>query len=235
MKRFLNTLLVAFALASTAFAQSGTQNPQAPNTKFKGTNNEIPSGVKLWLNGTLTPAATASMPTVLRAVSLGAPIVATTNRIVTSTNMKVGSYTIAAQPDVPRNITVTATTVATGADTPGTIVVTGTDNLDAVITETIVPSQGSTVAGTKAFKTVTSVVGAGWVIAGGNDTIVVGVGNLIGLPVTLTPATGYAITSLSGTLAHSATTGGATRALSTVDASGGTYNGTKVLTVYLAY
>ena len=55
-------------------------------------------------------------------VDLGTPVVADVDRIVTSTDMKVGAYTIAAQPDVPRNITVTRTAGDT-ADTGGTITV----------------------------------------------------------------------------------------------------------------
>jgi len=98
--------------------------------------------------------------------------------------MKVGAYTIAAQPDVPRNITVTQTAVD-AEDTNGTIVIVGTDIAGNVITETLTPNAGVTVAGAKAFKTVTSVTGVGWVIGGGNDTITVGVGSLIGLPYLL--------------------------------------------------
>lgn len=102
------------------------------------------------------------------------------DRLVVSTNMKVGTYTIAAQPDVPRNVTVTHTTVAAGTDTLGTITVVGTDANDVAITEVITPTADSTKNGTKAFKTITSITGAGWVIAGGNDTIKVGVGSVIG-------------------------------------------------------
>lgn len=225
--------LALFALTITVSAQTGAgKNPLPPRTEFQGVDNKVPTGSKLTVTGTLTLDNTGSAVGIVRKLYLGTPIVATTNRIVTSTNMKVGTYTIAAQPDVPRNITVTATTVATGADTPGTITVVGTDIRDNTISEVIIPAQGSTVAGTKAFKTVTSVTGAGWVIAGGNDTIVVGVGNLIGLPITLPDATNTALTTLDTTLAASATTGGAL-ATSTVDASGGTYNGSKKLYVYI--
>ena len=114
-------------------------------------------------------------------VPLGAPVVADADRIVTSANMKVGSYTIAAQPDVPRNITLTHTAVG-AADTLGTVTITGTDIAGQVITEVLTPSSGAAVTGAKAFKTITSVVGAGWVIGERNDTIVVGVGDKIGLP-----------------------------------------------------
>ena len=98
------------------------------------------------------------------------------DKIVTTANMKVGSYTVAAQPSCPSLITVSATAAGT-ADTMGTITVTGTDIFGNTISDVIVPVAGSTVSGVKYFKTVTSVVGAGWVIdaGAGNDTITVGV------------------------------------------------------------
>ena len=121
---------------------------------------------------------------------------ADTDKIVTTTNMKVGSYTVAAQPYCPSLITVTTTASGT-ADTQGTITVTGTDIFGITRTDVIVPVAGSTVSGTIYFKTVTTVVGAGWVIdvGAGNDTIVVGVpasGGLYtrGLPVTVGIITG---------------------------------------------
>lgn len=102
---------------------------------------------------------------------------AVANRFVASTNMIVGAYTVAnaTMPTTPgaRRITVTHTAV-TGNDTLGTITVTGTDLRDQVIVDVIVPVAGGVAMGTKFFKTVTGAVGAGWIINGGNDTIVVG-------------------------------------------------------------
>lgn len=117
-------------------------------------------------------------------IALGSPVVADVDRIVVSANMKVGAYTIAAQPDVARNITVTQSAVG-AEDTNGTVVIVGTDIAGNAITETLTPNAGATVAGAKAFKTITSVTGAGWVVGEGNDTITVGVGDLIGLPLKL--------------------------------------------------
>jgi len=112
-----------------------------------------------------------------------APAALSTNRYVTSTNMKVGAYTLAnTAPDVgARNVTVTHTTVVT-TDTLGTIDVVGTDLSGAVLTETITPSADATVQGVKCFKTITSITGVGWSIVGTNDTLVVGMGNKLGLP-----------------------------------------------------
>lgn len=164
-----------------------------------------------------------------RIVPLNAPIVATTNRIVTSVDMKVGAYTVAAQPDVPRNITVTVTAVGT-ADTMGTITVTGTNVNNETITEVLTPVAGSTVAGAKAFKTVSSVVGAGWAIdavEGTKDTVVVGVGAVIGLPFKI--LTGDCLLSILGTAIVVPTVTVGTVENCTVDASSGTYNGSKKL------
>lgn len=113
---------------------------------------------------------------------LGSPAVADDDWFVTSANMKVGAYTLAhAAPDVPRNVIVTHTAVD-AADTLGTIVVVGTDANGAALSETITPQSGTVATGTKAFKTITSITGAGWVIGGGNDTIKVGFGSRVGLP-----------------------------------------------------
>jgi hypothetical protein len=116
---------------------------------------------------------------------------ADTNKIVTTTNMKVGTYSIDAQPaSVPTLVTVTTTAGGT-ADTQGIITVTGTDIFDRVLVDVITPVAGTTVTGTKYFKTITTVVGSGWVInptGPSNDTIIVGVPASIGIA-----AKGYSI------------------------------------------
>ena len=132
----------------------------------------------------------------LKLVSATLHTAADTDRIVTTTNMKVGAYTVAAQPYGPSLITVTTTASGT-ADTQGTITVVGTDIFDVAQTDVIIPVADSTVSGVKYFKTVTSVTGAGWVVdvGAGNDTIVVGVPASCGLytkghPITLGIITG---------------------------------------------
>lgn len=114
------------------------------------------------------------------------PIVA--NKIVTSTNMKNGTYTIAAQPIVPALLSVTVTAV-TGADTMGTITFVGTDVNGAALTEEVIPSSSAVVYTTNMFASVTSVTGAGWAINTGNDTIVIGVAGIVA-------PTGYYFSSL---------------------------------------
>ncbi len=114
----------------------------------------------------------------------GQPVVGDVNRIVTSTSMIVGAYTVAAGTPAgggAMNVTVTNTT--NGAfDTPGTIDIVGTDIDDQVLLETIIPATNATVQGTQAFKTVVSVTGVAWVTDGTDDDLEVGFGELIGLP-----------------------------------------------------
>jgi hypothetical protein len=103
---------------------------------------------------------------------------AVANRYVTSTNMKVGAYTLANTTPVWSGaalVTVTHTEVGGGVDTLGTIVVVGVDLSGTTRTDTITPLNGTVATGTIPFRTITSVTGVGWVIGTGNDTIVVGV------------------------------------------------------------
>ena len=162
-------------------------------------------------------------------IDLGKPVVADVDRYVTSANMKVGAYTIAAQPDVPRNITVTNATGGGAADTLGTITITGTNILDEEITEVITPAAASAVAGTKAFKTITSIVGADWVIDTTADTITVGCGDELGLPFALTKALDAPFGVLGGTMLACATTvtDPPTVEGTTIDMNAGTYDGAK--------
>lgn len=106
---------------------------------------------------------------------------------VTSVDMKVGAYTLA-QTEIPeghsRNVTITVTAVD-GDDTEGTVTVTGLNILGEEITEEIAPVADTTVQGVKAFASVSSIVGAGWVTNGGEDLITVGYGNKLGLPFCL--------------------------------------------------
>lgn len=165
---------------------------------------------------------------------LGAPALAVADYVVASTNMKVGAYTLAhATLDVARNVVVTST-AAGAADTQGTVTVVGTNILGAPITEVITPSTAAPVAGLKAFKTITSVTGAGWVINAGNDTIVVGTGNAIGLPYAIADADHVFLATLDGTVTTPNAVAGGTVETSTVDLSAGTYNGSKKVSVVYA-
>lgn len=116
----------------------------------------------------------------LRFTNTAATTAAVTNRIVTTTDMKVGAYTIANASPVWSGGALITVTVTAGdtADTMGTLVIVGTDLTGATISETLTPEAGSTVTGTKVFRSVTSATGVGWEVDGaeGNpDAIVVGV------------------------------------------------------------
>jgi hypothetical protein len=114
----------------------------------------------------------------------GSPGAIVANHYVTSVAMKVGAYTLANLSPVgggARNVTVTHTAVST-VDTLGTIVVVGLDLAGNVITDTITPLNGTIASGTYAFASITSITGVGWVTAAGDDTIVVGFGDVVGLP-----------------------------------------------------
>jgi len=102
------------------------------------------------------------------------------------------------------NITVLAST-DTGADTPGSILFTGLDIDGKVITESIIPAQGSTVQGLKAFAKVTSMLQSLWGIVGGNDTIVIGFGELIGLPYYLAATSDALMVSIDTALVNAPT------------------------------
>ncbi len=117
-----------------------------------------------------------------------APIVATTNRILTtnagptSAAVKViSSFT--AQPDVPRNLTITPTGT-TGDVESCVIAVVGTDYLGRALTEnfTFAADASTAQTGNKAFKTVTSITFPANCESGGfNASWIVGVGSKLGL------------------------------------------------------
>lgn len=98
-----------------------------------------------------------------------------TDKIVTSASMKVGTYTIADQPETTCRISVTHTAVG-NTDTLGTITISGTVDGTAT-TEVITPVANSTVYGNKYFDVdgLTAVTGSGWVTNGTADLIQVGV------------------------------------------------------------
>lgn len=95
-------------------------------------------------------------------------------------NMKLGAYTLT-NTIFPGGgigyVTATSTQVGGVDDTMGTVDVVGTDIDGTPASESIIPLNGSTVAGLLLFKTITSMTGAGWTRdagAGSEDTIVLG-------------------------------------------------------------
>lgn len=162
-----------------------------------------------------------------RLIDLGTPVAADDNLIVTVVNMKVGAYAIAAQPDVCRRLSVTHVTVVVGADTLGTLAFVGTDFDGYTISESVIPVADSTVYTTKAYKTVTSITGAGWVIAGGNDTIIVGVDARLGLPYDISGSLSVLLGIVGTAIIAPTSYAGGTKEKSMVDISSGTFDGSK--------
>lgn len=180
----------------------------------------------------LAPAAIATG--FVTAAYLGDPIVATNNRIVSSVDFANGTLSIAAQPDCPRNLTVTLTD-ANSSVTAGTVTITGLSCSGETITEVCTAAQARTgFVGTRIFASVTSVVIAAAAGAtAGTDVIVVGVGSVIGLPSPIVAAGAVKHVYLGGVRIASPTiaTG---QYNSGVNASSGTYNGSKGMIVYYA-
>ncbi len=132
----------------------------------------------------LKPASQA----MLEAQRIAAPVLADDDRIKTTyagaTSAAVVTLTsFTAQPDVPRNITITPTGTTTDVESCA-IVVNGTNFLNAAISETITfaANASALVAGAKAFKTVSSVVFPADCESGAfGATWVIGVGDVLGL------------------------------------------------------
>lgn len=166
------------------------------------------------------------------AADLGAPIVATTNRIVVSVDWASATLTIANQPDTPRNVTCTLTD-ANSSVTAGTLTVLGLDPEGNVISEVITFTQARAgFTGTKMFASVTSVIIAN--AAGGTpatDVVVVGVGNVIALPSSIAATSQVKHTYLAS-VRQATPTIVAGQSKSGVNASSGTYDGAKQLRVY---
>ena len=168
----------------------------------------------------------------------GSPALDDVDWFVASVDMKVGAYTLAhTAPDVgARNVTVTQTATDT-EDTNGTIVVVGKDLAGNEITETLTPNAGATVAGAKAFASITSITGVGWVIdgsEGSKDKITVGFGAIIGLPDKLTDSAQILAASLNNAVdAISARSASASALESNTVTLTSALNGTPVKIYYL--
>lgn len=164
---------------------------------------------------------------------LGAPDVLTDNRFLQSVNMQVAPYTLdettLPADNPPRNLIVTHTQVGGVSDTLGDLVADGTDFEDNVIQETITISDQGVATGVKAFKTVTALTTASWVINTTEDTIEVGFGNLLGLSQLLTAAAQVFLAALDGVARapDAITVSASLIEQNTVDLNGGTYNSVK--------
>jgi len=164
---------------------------------------------------------------------LGQPVLADVDRVVDDQLFADGALVLAAQPDCPRNLTIALTDADNSC--AGTILVTGKDTLGRTVTETISPDGlggGKTLTGTKIFASVTSVVVSLAAGAGGGDLVNVGVGNKIGLPLDIAASAKVQDVYLGGTRIASPTIVTGT-SISSVDVSAGTYDGSKLMIVWL--
>lgn len=125
-------------------------------------------------------------------------------------------------PDVPRLLTVTGNQ----GTVTGDVVFVGTDIADAALTDTVASSGTSTVASTKAFKTVTSIT----IPARGaaSDSIAIGTSSKVGFPIAIPQTTRVIAKNFDGSTDAGTVTAGATAALS-VYAAAGTFDSSKVL------
>jgi len=111
------------------------------------------------------------------------PVAASVTAVLVNTVLTASPQSITTgitNPDVPRNTEIKGAL----AGSTGSVVITGTDYAGAVITETIALAGTATVAGLKAFATVTQ-IGLP-VQSGTGDGVSVGLGSKLGLPFTLT-------------------------------------------------
>lgn len=83
-------------------------------------------------------------------------------------------------PPCARNITITCTKASGGSTMSGDVVITGTNIFGEVITDTIAEGEDGLHEGTKAFKTVTSILVPAQTNAG--DKLKIGFGDKLGLP-----------------------------------------------------
>lgn len=198
-------------------------------------------------NHALTDAEYANVPTdsekeFLEAVvaedseaycNLGAPIAADPDRITVSVSWADGAQILAAQPDVPRNVTAALTDENNSVT--GTLTITGLDPNGVEITETMSPAgdgNGKTLTGTKIFASITSAVIAGTAGAAAEDVLVIGVGNLIGLPMDISNVNQVSQVLFNGTAVATPTL---TSGVSTsgINAAALSLNGVKVLEAYV--
>ena len=170
---------------------------------------------------------------VSRLIGLGTPIAADTNYIVEIADMKVGAYVLAHQPDVCRRLSVTHATVVAGTDTLGTLTFVGTDYNGYTISEVVTPLADAVAYTVQAFKTLASITGAGWVTAGGADTIIIGVDARLGLPYDISGSLSVKLGIVGTAVVAPTSYAGGTKAKSMVDISSGTFDGTKQVFVFM--
>ena len=192
------------------------------------------SDVKTLYNQLTNEAAQELLKMSVVAFNLGKPAVLDDDLYVTSADMANGAYTLAdTAPDMARNIRITITQQGSANDTHGTVTIVGKDILGNDIEEVIEPDANTTTDGEKAFASISSITQAGWEMDTTADKIKIGTGNAIGLPVALSTTDNILLCTLNRSVqSHTASVGDpGSVAETTVDASAGTYNASKVMQV----
>ncbi|MEQ1643676.1 MAG: hypothetical protein ABL959_09560 [Pyrinomonadaceae bacterium] len=166
---------------------------------------------------------------------LGAVAAATTTGLITQLSLNAiadgATATIAAQPKTPRNLKITITDGNSGISAYSITVVGKAPNGET-ISETFTFADGLTPAGSKVFASLTTVTVNSIVGDGASDTLDIGMGSKLGLPVPL-GATGLTLSKLISD--------GTIEAASAVDTTNNSFtpttapNGTKIFEVWFGY
>lgn len=181
---------------------------------------------------TLSDAQVARLDRVIQGVSqlfLGQPIDADNDRIVTAVQIADGAQIIAAQPDVPRNVTATLTDADDSVS--GLLTIYGKDPQGRPVVETMAPDGaggGKTLTGTKIFAQVDAAICSSISGSAVGDNLIIGVGDLIGLPNDINEEEEVLHVYLGGAkiTADAIAIGEST---SGIDANGSTYDGSKLM------
>ena len=157
--------------------------------------------------------------------NLETPYVGTATKCHAAVVLALGATTTVSagftQPDFPRILSVKGN----DGNVTGNCVFTGTDINDDVLTETIVASASTEDFGTKAFKTITSVVLPAYAV-GATESISIGMGDSFGFPLAISNTALVLTADFDGSADGGSVTVGATAALSLYVMSG-TLDGAK--------
>lgn len=161
-------------------------------------------------------------------IFMGQPDLAVNNLIVTTHDIAAGAMTIAAQPDVPRNLTFLLTDA--NDSVTATITIKGLDIRGRPVEEVaqITLGVGKAWTGTKIFASVASIITTDLSGEAAGDAIIVGTGDVIGLPFDINDAEEVLHTYVNGAevVPDAIATGEGT---SGIDANSATYDGAKIM------
>jgi hypothetical protein len=220
---------------------SSTLNPAVDNDQANGCERgdiwiNTVAGVPLICSDNTLGAAVwgASAASKTAFASLGAVLAATTTGKATQKDLSgagTGAMAALVQPDVPRNIKLTITD-GNASISAYSIAIVGTAADGSAVTETLTFANGLTPAGSKIFATVTSVTVSSIVGNGAGDTLDLGYGSKLGVPVPAT-ATALSIKKISVNKLDDAVaaTDTANNSFTTTTAP----DGTKVVAVWFTY